>query len=339
MLCAVFEKLLALLEQSLVRGQKPDEPPGFSEDDLDTLLGTRLSRTALRQGPEVANDLASLLRVNLDPKRFPWVVDGRAPGPYELQAAKLATATATAIQRVHTKRRGDEKKELEAELEAILNVAGFTSTQKPATNISVLSSGPRPGTYMKECNLGADNADFVVGLRNGRFLALEAKASNSEINSRKRLNKEVAQDAQHWARDFGAQVVAAAGLRGVFKPAYVADAQNTPLLIFWGHRLSDLSDYLADKLRLSEVRRGCVRPRARDGHGEARQRLLSPIDTPSPGASHMANGKLERRERHSFLRTNTFDQALQRVERVGKRLYCRHRNPGNDYLSVNLASR
>jgi len=87
--------------------------------------------------------------------------------------------------------------------------------------------------------------DFVIGLKHGRMLALEAKASNSEINSRKRLNKEVVVDAQHLQDHFGTQVVSAAALRGVFKPEYVAAAQSTPLIIFWSHRLDDLKTFLS----------------------------------------------------------------------------------------------
>lgn len=217
----------------------------ISEDDLATLIGSMPSSSSLRRNQAQADALATLLRDSLDPKRFPWVAKGVPPTRKEIEAAGLASAVAATIQRVQTKRRGDEKAALEDDIEAILIAAGFTLVPTPKQNIIVLP-GPAPGTYMRHCNLGNDNADFVIGLHNGRLLALEAKASNSEINSRKRLNKEVVQDAQQWARTFGAQVTAAAGLRGVFKPSYVAEAQNTPVLIFWGHRLSDLSDYLAN---------------------------------------------------------------------------------------------
>ena len=215
----------------------------ISEDDLVTLLGSKPSRSSLRRNQAQADALATLLRDSLDPKRFPWVAKGVPPTQKEIEAAGLASAVAATIQRVQTKRRGDEKSALEDDIEAILIASGFTLV--PTQNITVLP-GPARGTYMRHCNLGNDNADFVIGLRNGKLLALEAKASNSEINSRKRLNKEVVQDAQQWARTFGTQVAAAAGLRGVFKPSYVAEAQNTPILIFWGHSLSDLSDYLAN---------------------------------------------------------------------------------------------
>lgn len=66
------------------------------------------------------------------------------------------------------------------------------------------------------CTVGEHNADIVARLADGRVLALECKASNSEINSRKRINKEVAVDAGRWVRQFGEQnLVPAAVIQGV----------------------------------------------------------------------------------------------------------------------------
>ncbi len=218
--------------------------PPISEDDLNTLLGSSLSATALRRSPELANELVNLLTLSLDPMRFPWIATGKLPTAPELGAAKLASAVAAAIARVQTKRRGDEKEALESDIEALLQSLDWKKVPTPRTAIRVLSEGPKPGEYTEHCTLGTDNMDFVIGLRHGRTLALEAKASNSELNSRKRLNKEVVVDAQHLQSHFGMQVVAAAALRGVFKPEYVDAAQGTPLVIVWGHRLEDLRAFL-----------------------------------------------------------------------------------------------
>ena len=43
---------------------------------------------------------------------------------------------------------------------------------------------------------------------------------------------------------FGAQVVPAVALQGVFKDRYLVEAQETPMLIFWGHRLEDLVRFI-----------------------------------------------------------------------------------------------
>ncbi len=54
----------------------------------------------------------------------------------------------------------------------------------------LLSDSPEARTFATQTNLGSDNADVIVRLDDGRLLAIECKGSNSEINSRKRLNKE-----------------------------------------------------------------------------------------------------------------------------------------------------
>ena len=218
--------------------------PPISEDDLDTLLGSSLSATALQKDARLANELVSLLSASLDPKRFPWIAAGKRPTTTELGAAKLASAVAAAIARVQTRRRGDEKAALEDDIDALLQRMGWTRVAKPRYAITLLAHGPKAGEYVQHCTLGADNMDFAIGLKRGRILALEAKESNSEINSRKRLNKEVVVDAQQLQRHFGTQVVAATALRGVFKPEYVEVAQSTPLVIYWSHRLDDLKAFL-----------------------------------------------------------------------------------------------
>jgi hypothetical protein len=98
---------------------------------------------------------------------------------------------------------------------------------------------------MEGVKLGNDGADFVVGLNDHRILALECKGSNSEINSRKRINKEVANNAQAWLREFGDEMlVPAAAIQGVFKPSYIAEVQEIPVVFFWGHRIEDLKNFL-----------------------------------------------------------------------------------------------
>jgi hypothetical protein len=46
-------------------------------------------------------------------------------------------------------------------------------------------------------------------------------------------------------REFGEEtIVPAAAIQGVFKPAYIAEAQEIPVVFFWGHRLTDLKKFL-----------------------------------------------------------------------------------------------
>ena len=110
----------------------------------------------------------------------------------------------------------------------------------------LITDAPAERSFLTQTNLGTDNADVIVRLDDGRLLAIECKGSNSEINSRKRLNKEAVQNARAWLTGFGAdQVVPAVALQGVFKARYVAEAQDTPMAVFWGHRLDDLKSFLA----------------------------------------------------------------------------------------------
>ena len=143
--------------------------------------------------------------------------------------------------------RGDEKAAVEGAVKGLLIGMGWSlAGSRPPRGIQKLvTDAPAARTFLTQINLGADNADVVVRLDDGRLLAIECKGSNSEINSRKRLNKEAVQNARAWLAGFGAdQVVPAVALQGVFNPCYVAEAQDTPMALFWGHRLTDLRVFI-----------------------------------------------------------------------------------------------
>ena len=216
--------------------------PPISEDDLETLAEARLS-VASSQDPEgKGRRLMAVMRAILDPRRFPWIGQKRTPTPTELRAAALATTSLIASQRVQTLRRGDEQSMVEGAVQGLLIGMGWSlAPSRPSRGIqNLLNDSPPENTFLTQISLGSDSADVLVRLRDGRLLAIECKGSNSEINSRKRLNKEAAQNARAWLARFGGQVVPAVALQGVFKDRYVGEAQDTPMLIFWGHRLSDL---------------------------------------------------------------------------------------------------
>ena len=218
----------------------------ISSDDLDTLLRSKVNKTALKNNQPLADSLAELLSSCLDPKRFPWVTESRPASATELEAAKLATAVLTAVSAVQASRRGQESKDLEGRVAAILQAAGYIQVPKPRSGITGIHQFPRPGEFMKTCKLGGHNADLVVRLLDGRLFPIECKASNSEVNGYKRLNKEVVVDAQDWTRRYGADtVVPAAALRGVFKASNVAEAQREGVYLFWWHRMNALAKFLA----------------------------------------------------------------------------------------------
>ena len=220
--------------------------PPISEDDLETLAEAKLTLASAHSADGKGERLVAVMRAILDPRRFPWIDRQRPPTSAELNAAALATTSLMASQRVQTLRRGDEKSMVEGAVKGLLIGMGWSiAPSRPLRGIqNLLNDSPPGNTFLTQINLGADNADVVVRLRDGRLLAIECKGSNSEINSRKRLNKEAAQNARAWLARFGGQVVPAVALQGVFKDRYLIEAQDTPMLIFWGHRLGDLMAFV-----------------------------------------------------------------------------------------------
>lgn len=219
--------------------------PPISVDDLETLVGGSLAWTKVQQDRELATSLRDVITQILDPKRFPWVKDGRLPTPTETKAAVLASTVVASAQQVQTSRRRDERNVLEGAVRGVL--LGMGMEPVPIRKIeNLLKDSPRPGQFTeRSCVLGEDDADIIVCLHDHRIMAIECKGSNSEINSRKRINKEIAQNAQTWYRSFGADnLVVAAAIQGVFKPAYIESAQEKGIAFFWGHRLADLRDFI-----------------------------------------------------------------------------------------------
>lgn len=219
----------------------------ISSDDMNTLLRKKLNKTALTNDQELADSLATLLQSCLDPRRFPWVAGSRLPTDAELEGGKLATAVLISVSAVQAGRRGEERESLEGRVEEILIAAGYQQVSRPRAGISGITDFPGVGEFMKTCKLGRHNADLVVRLFDSRLLAIECKASNSEVNGYKRLNKEVVVDAKDWSSRFGSDVVVAgAALRGVFKHANVVEAQHEGVYLFWWHRMGALTKFLAE---------------------------------------------------------------------------------------------
>ena len=220
--------------------------PPISADDLKTLIDNSLAPTRIAADPERAKAVRDVIPHILDPKRFPWVYKNRKPTAKERSAAILASSVVASAQRVQTARRADEKAVLEGAVKTLLMSIGFRQVPTRQIGIQVLRmDAPAEGEFTIDCTVGEHSADVVAGLFDGRVLAIECKASNSEINSRKRINKEVAVDAKDWVSKFGDQnLVPAAAIQGVFKPAYLIKAQETPVVFFWGHRLTDLKRFI-----------------------------------------------------------------------------------------------
>lgn len=218
--------------------------PPISEDDLKTLAETNLSATALRSDEEQARRVRETVLQVIDPHRFPWLADGRSPTESERLQAVVSSAALIATRKVETARRSTAKKEQERAVKAVLLQAGLVEVR--AREIPMLDAAPKRDEFCGECKFGSTRADLVVRLPDGRVAAIECKASNSAVNSYKRINHEALSKAHTWLDAFGSrQVVPVAVIDGVFNPANLAAAQSGGLTIIWCHRLADLGQLVA----------------------------------------------------------------------------------------------
>ena len=219
--------------------------PFVSRDDLMTISQTTLAPRTLRSDPDAARRVIESALLGLDRARFPWMgIPPRDPGEGERHAAIVATTTLMATEKVKTLRRNQARRLQEAAVAAALESAGFVRVETPRT-IGVLEDAPGPGEFCGERIFGENRADLLVGLWDRRRMPLECKASNSAVNSVKRVNREAAGKAEGWLRHFGAnQVVPAAVIAGVFKRSNLQSAQSRGLTLFWAHRLDDLVTWI-----------------------------------------------------------------------------------------------
>ena len=219
----IFDRLLDQIEQLVEHEPDPDvlaevmadddtkmafrylTAPPISEDDLMTLADAKLSPTALRREPDSARRVRDTVLHILDPKRFPWIAQGRGPRDAERMIATVASATLAATQKVQTKRRSDAKSKQEEAVKQLLRGMDFTEVGR--RDIPLLRDAPAPGQFCPESKFGDSRADLVVGLYDRRTLALECKVSNSGVNSFKRVNHEAAGKARAWITAFGQRQV------------------------------------------------------------------------------------------------------------------------------------
>ncbi len=223
--------------------------PSVSVDDLRVIARTTLAPTRLRADPAAAVRIVESVLTGIDRRRFPWVDEDREPSEPERAAAVLATASLMATERTRTGRRTEAKAGQEGAVAAALEAAGFRRRPAPRA-IRTLEDAPGPGEFCAEVDFGGRKADLVVGLWDRRRMPVECKVSNSETNSFKRVNNDAAVKAVGWLRAFGEdQVVPAAVLSGVFKPAALTAAQDRGLTLFWAHRLDDLVGWVGQTSR------------------------------------------------------------------------------------------
>lgn len=235
-----------LSNPALQKGFRYIAGPPISEDDLMALAEAgSLSPRALRQDPLLVYRLVQTVFDGIDRGRFPWVNDKREPTEGERQAAITASAALVAMRRVETFRRHEQTKRQEGQVKQALLERGFEQVRIPHARVDHLSEAPHRGAFAGPITLGGASADILVGLWDGRTMAIECKTSNSVLNSRKRLFLEATSKAKKWRDNFGArQVVTVAVLSGLYSLQQLESAQGDELAIFWSHRLEDLMDWI-----------------------------------------------------------------------------------------------
>ena len=217
--------------------------PPVSDDDLKTLADAKLSARALRRDPEVAARVREIMLQVIDPHRFPWVGERRDPTEKERTEAVVASAVLVAARKVETARRSDAKNQQEESVKATLRDIDFAEVSP--RDMPLLDAAPAPGEFCGESKLGDTRADLVIRLYDRRAMPVECKASNSAVNSFKRINHEAVGKARAWLAGFGGrQIVPCAVIGGVFNPANLESAQAEGLVLIWSHRLDDLAEFI-----------------------------------------------------------------------------------------------
>lgn len=87
--------------------------------------------------------------------------------------------------------------------------------------------------------------DLLIGLPDGRSVAVEAKDSSSVVNSVKRVLNDTAAKARHWRSRFGEVLIPVALLSGVFGTRDLQSAQDDGLFLVFAHDLDSFVDWLA----------------------------------------------------------------------------------------------
>lgn len=242
---ASADQIVSALDAGLLDALRYLAGPPVSADDLKVLADVSLAKSKLRSDPRAGERIRDVVALALDPKRFPWIREGRAPTPSEIDSAVKMTAVLMTQQRLATKRRNDSKTDQEHDVHRYLTRLGFREQRAPQ-HVRTLGDGPAEGRFYKETTLGSRKSDATVRLHDGRLLALECKVSNSYINSVKRVNNDAAVKAQIWRQEFGTnQIVPGAVLSGVYRVANLLQAQRSSLVLYWAHRLKPLGAFIA----------------------------------------------------------------------------------------------
>ncbi|HVH76413.1 MAG TPA: XamI family restriction endonuclease [Stellaceae bacterium] len=182
-----------------------------------------------------------------DSERFPWLARGRKPKPHEIKQALRATSALHAAQSMQTERRAYGKA-VEGLLRDRLLQLGHRLLRTPnGGRITAPMHMPGAKSFYGECSVHGRRTDLLIGLSDGRAVAVEAKGSSSVVNSVKRVLNDTAAKARHWRERFGETLVPVALLSGVYGIDSLRSAQASGLYLVWSHELDSFVDWLASQ--------------------------------------------------------------------------------------------
>lgn len=226
--------------------------PPISEDDM-YVVAELTSRSAPNKLalPDNVNGILSVIHRNLDVRRFGWISDSRSPTKHERKIALVSTVVLLSTQQAQTSRRTYAKKSQEGALRDYL-VEELRYHEVATRRIDTLLDAPKSLEFCGETDVAGKKADVVIGLGDNRFMCVECKVSNSEVNSVKRLNHETVEKTTHWYHALGTNGVVCAGLlSGVFKVSNLVSAQDDGVSLFWSHNLGALGEFIQSTYPLS----------------------------------------------------------------------------------------
>lgn len=217
--------------------------PPISADDLRTLVGDKLGKRTLEA--DVAQAVADAIRLVFDPVRFPWLTSRLPPSEAQRDAAVNWTSGLLAVERFRTSRRTTASRQQEDVVADALRRASYEQVARGRVGpVSALDQLVR-GTFTRETKVAGVKCDVPVRLHDGRLLAVECKVSNSGVNSWKRLVRETGGKAERWQHAFGAQVLTAAVLAGIYDLPVLLTAQDLHgVTLFWQHDLMPFEDFV-----------------------------------------------------------------------------------------------
>lgn len=247
----------SLQDRRLLRAARFVAIPFISDDDLDSLTGASMSgwmqqktERGGRPSDEDFDAAAELIAQQLDPVRAPWVAEDRPPTKAEVERFLGATITLRLNSRLGSLRRSEAAARQQRAVHAALVAAGYTELKTKSRILTDPRTEMPEGTYSPTARLLAGaSVDVPIRLTRNHptgltFIALEAKDTNSAVNSRKRLI-EVMDKATAWNNaGLPYEFRTGAVLSGVLPLHRLIEAQDRGVWLFWEHRLDDLTALL-----------------------------------------------------------------------------------------------